>query len=329
MDRNIGNGTEPDGLFFDAKCGEVMADVKDLAYQDYLAGMKYKDIAEKHGVTLSTIKSWASRHWKKDTEKKLQPEGKKVATRKKKLQPEQNATGRPHPQESEKRLNELMIISVEQNEELTDKERLFCLCYMKNFNATQAARNAGYTENYPSEMGYQLLQKPTVRTEIQRLKAMKADSILVSRDDIVERYMRIAFSDMTDFVEFFQEEVPVIIAGKIVATKDAITGEPIPITKTVNAIRFKDSTMVDGGLICEISQGKDGSKIKLEDRQKALDWLAKYFLMNPMDQHKITYDNARLAIERQKADTGADGDQQIEITVNYGKMGGDDNADSS
>ena len=57
--------------------------IKDLAFEDYCAGMKYKDIAEKYDINLSTIKSWASRHWKK-----LQPNTKKVATKEvKKSQP--------------------------------------------------------------------------------------------------------------------------------------------------------------------------------------------------------------------------------------------------
>lgn len=60
-------------------------DNKDLAYQDYLNGMKYKDIAEKYEVSLSAVKSWATRYWKKE----------KVATSKnKKLQPQKVATKR-------------------------------------------------------------------------------------------------------------------------------------------------------------------------------------------------------------------------------------------
>ena len=37
-------------------------DAKDLAYKDYLAGMKYKEIAEKYGVSLNTVKSWKQRN---------------------------------------------------------------------------------------------------------------------------------------------------------------------------------------------------------------------------------------------------------------------------
>lgn len=44
-----------------------MTDKKELAYQDYLNGMKYKEIAEKYGVTINTVKSWKTRYkWSRD-----------------------------------------------------------------------------------------------------------------------------------------------------------------------------------------------------------------------------------------------------------------------
>ena len=44
----------------------------ELAELDYKSGMKYKDIAEKYGVTVNTVKSWKQRYnWtRKSTEKK-------------------------------------------------------------------------------------------------------------------------------------------------------------------------------------------------------------------------------------------------------------------
>lgn len=60
-------------------------EVRDKAYGYYQTGMKYKEIAEKCGVSVSAVKSWAARYWKKDgcnqIDKKLQPKKKKVATR--------------------------------------------------------------------------------------------------------------------------------------------------------------------------------------------------------------------------------------------------------
>ena len=37
-------------------------DAKDLAYKDYMAGMKYKDIADKYNVSINTVKSWQKRN---------------------------------------------------------------------------------------------------------------------------------------------------------------------------------------------------------------------------------------------------------------------------
>ena len=39
-----------------------MADINKLAQQDYMEGMKYKDIAAKYDVSINTVKSWKQRH---------------------------------------------------------------------------------------------------------------------------------------------------------------------------------------------------------------------------------------------------------------------------
>ncbi|MEC0451490.1 phage terminase small subunit [Bacillus subtilis] len=50
------------------------------AYKDYVKGMKYKDLAEKYGVSVNTIKSWKQRHgWER---KKGAPSEKRVHTKK-------------------------------------------------------------------------------------------------------------------------------------------------------------------------------------------------------------------------------------------------------
>lgn len=42
-----------------------MSELWEDALQDYESGMKYKEIAEKYGVSLNTVKSWKTRHWNK------------------------------------------------------------------------------------------------------------------------------------------------------------------------------------------------------------------------------------------------------------------------
>lgn len=69
-----------------------------LAEKDYMAGMKYKDIAAKYGVTLNTVKSWKVRYgWNK---KGVHTKSGKVCTQKKKRggQPgNKNAVGHGAP----------------------------------------------------------------------------------------------------------------------------------------------------------------------------------------------------------------------------------------
>lgn len=77
-----------------------MSEKAKVAYEDYLSGLKYKEIAEKHNVSISTIKSWASRYWKK---KGCNPK-EKVTTKNKKGAPigNKNATGPPGNKNAEK-----------------------------------------------------------------------------------------------------------------------------------------------------------------------------------------------------------------------------------
>ena len=78
--------------------GEVKATNAELAYQDYLNGMKYKEIAEKYGVTINTVKSWKTRYkWSKDGKKSVHTKTGKVCIQKAKLG-NQNAAGHGAPE---------------------------------------------------------------------------------------------------------------------------------------------------------------------------------------------------------------------------------------
>ena len=64
--------------------GGRVVDKKEQAYNDWRKGKKYKEIAEKHGVSVSAVKSWVSRDFKN---RGCDLGHKKVATTKKELQP--------------------------------------------------------------------------------------------------------------------------------------------------------------------------------------------------------------------------------------------------
>ena len=112
---------------------------------------------------------------------------------------------------------------------------------------------------------------------------------MLQADDIVERQMRIAFSDMSDFID-------ISIKKQDIVKQNGDIG-----TIKYNNLLIKESTELDGAVIQEVKSTKDGIAIKLKDSQKAFDWLTKYFELNPLDKHRIAFDNAKLEIERKKA----------------------------
>ena len=240
------------------------------AEEMYKQGMRLVEIASQLNLPEGTVRRWKCTY-KWDTERS----DKKASVRKKK--------------ENDKIAVAEDVEQVIENPDLTDKQRLFCLHYVRCFNATKAYRKA-YGCSYETALtnGSALLGNTRIKNEIYRLKQNRLNREMLDEHDIFQKYMDIAFADITDYVEFGREEVQVMGAFGPVETKDPETGESVPLKKTVNTVRFKESGDVDGTLIAEVKQGKDGASVKLMDRMKALNWLAEH-----MD----------LATEQQKAYT--------------------------
>lgn len=245
----------------------------ELAYKDYRAGMKYKEIADKYGVTINTVKSWKTRYkWSKDEEKVCTQNQKSVHTKK----------------EEKKEVKEVFVEEVDQvmkNPDLTEKQRLFCIYYVRCFNATKAYQKA-YDCSYETAMaaGPRMLGNVRVKNEIQQLKQNRLNREYFAEEDVFQKYMDIAFSDITDYVTFGTEEVPVMAMYGPAQIKDEKTGKKKTLTKVINTVRFKESTNIDGTLISEVKQGRDGASIKLLDKMKALDWLAEHMDMATEEQ---------------------------------------------
>ena len=251
---------------------------RDKAYQIWIKSNKTKtskEIAAELGVSESQIRKWkAQDKWNGNTGKKTKSD----VTKKKAIAED--------------------VQHVLDNPDLTDKQRLFCLYYVKSFNATKSYQKA-YECSYGSAAvgGFDLLRNPKIKSEIYKLKQNRLNREMLTVDDIVQKYMDIAFADITDYVTFGQETRPVIGINGPIEVKNEETGEKEILQKEVNVVRFKDSAAVDGTLIAEIKQGKDGASIKLLDSLKALEWLSNYFELNPFAKHRQEYEKKRLEIE--------------------------------
>lgn len=221
----------------------------ELAYKDYQNGMKYKEIAAKYDVSINTVKSWKSRKWGAPPEKKVARKAQKVA-HKKEAQP------------------------VIENDELTERQKLFCLYYLQCFNATKAYQKA-YQCDYKTAnaSSYRMLVNSGIKKELQRLKSELQQDVLLDVKDLIREYMKQAFSDVTDFTEFGHEVYPVEDENGH-EVLDEETGEVK--TYKVSYVALKNSDEVDGSLIQEVKKGKDGVSVKLYDKQKAMNELMKY-----------------------------------------------------
>lgn len=250
--------------------------LSDKAYELYKQGMKLVDIAAELEVPPGTVRRWKSTHgWdgersECDTSKKSERSAKQRTEKKPVIDDGTRETLR--------------------NDELTAEQQMFCIYYSRTFNAAQSYQKA-YGCSYQTAMveGCKSLRKPKVRAEIERLKEIKRQQIVTGTEDVVELQMRIAFADIGNYMSFGRENVQVM--GAFGPVKDPDTKQYL--TKEVNAVRLSDSSNVDTQIIQEVKQGKDGVSIKLADKQKAFDWLTKYFLMHPESKYRVEYERRR------------------------------------
>lgn len=248
----------------------------------FLKGKKLIEISELLGVPEGTIRSWKNRYnWDNATLQKKRNVAKEKMTSK-------TVTTQDIVPEVE------LVI---QNPDLSDKQRLFCLYYVRCFNATKAYRKAyGCAYSTAAVEGFNTLRNPKIQNEIQALKQSRLNREFLDEHDIFQKYMDIAFADITDYVEFGREKVQVMGAFGPVEVKNPETGKKEPLIKEVNTVRFRESGEVDGTLISEVKQGKDGASIKLLDRMKALDWLAEHMDLASEEQ------KARIAVLKSKVE---------------------------
>jgi phage terminase small subunit len=236
-----------------------------------------KALAEMHDIKLGTLKSRKSREgWLRDA-----TQNKKVATINKK-----DAT--PTTKQNE------IIESLVEPDELTEKQRLFCIYYVKSFNATQSAIKAGYSPDTAHVQGHENLRKPKIGKYIRELKGTMTNELFIDAMDVLQKYIKIAFADITDYATFGKKEVPAM--GMFGPIED---DEGNPVMQEVNYVDFKESYMVDGTIITEVKQGKDGISVKLADKMKALDKLSLYFDLFP-DKFKREIEREKLKITQKK-----------------------------
>lgn len=253
-------------------------------YKENNGNIELVKIAEILGVSNGTVRSWKNRYkWDENINTTLHKKECNVAMKKDKKVNKKKIERKP----IEKEVKEVL-----ENAELTDKQRLFCLYYIKCFNATKAYQKA-YECDYliANVNGSRLLVNASVEKEIYKLKEYRKNKCFLQQEDIIQKYIDIAFADINDYVVYGKGKVPIIL-------DDGTT-----IEAEQNYLNFKNSSDVDGTLISEIKQGKGGVSIKLIDKMKALDFLSKHYdLLSNDNKEKLEIEKRKLENYKLKAE---------------------------
>lgn len=152
---------------------------------------------------------------------------------------------------------------MERPSKLTDKQRRFVDEYLVDLNATQAAIRAGYSEKTAYSIGNENLSKPEIAEAIQAAQAERAKRTEITQDMVLRELAKIGFSDIRKIVRWGKTELRVTDAGD----DEGEVTEAYHGLALVSADEIDDNT---AAAISEISEGREGLKVKLHDKKGAL-----------------------------------------------------------
>ncbi|MGN4127635.1 terminase small subunit [Lysinibacillus sphaericus] len=240
------------------------------------------DLAEKHDIKLGTLKSRKSREkWSRDATEKDATKTKKVATVK---------------EDAPK--DDIVYFNDDDDSGLNDKQSLFVAYYVKCWNATKAYQKV-YECAYTTARteGSRLLANPNIREEIIKVRDGLTEDALLDKRTLIQKWIDIAFADITDYLKFGrQEEIEYNEDGQ-----PAIDMNGNIKTYAFNFVHLNESTDIDGSLITEVKQGKDGITVKLADKMKALEFLSKHMdLLNDNERKQLQNEQLKCSNEAKR-----------------------------
>jgi len=133
---------------------------------------------------------------------------------------------------------------------MTPKREQFCLEYLVDLNATQAAIRAGYSPKTAGSQGEQLLKKVEIQQRIAELRADREQRTQIEGDRVIEELKRIGLARIDEAVE---------CRGRTVKIKSFAELSP----DVLAAIE-------------SVQQTKDGIKVKFHNKLAALEQLARH-----------------------------------------------------
>lgn len=144
------------------------------------------------------------------------------------------------------------------NKKLTQKQAAFVREYAVDKNATRAAAASGYSPRTAESQGSRLLKNVKVQSAIDAAIAKQAERTEITADRVLKEYAKIAFANAQSY-------------------HDADGGVK----------QITDLSNDDAAAIQVFEQSESGTKIKLYDKVKSLDSLAKHLGLLQPDSGEI------------------------------------------
>lgn len=203
---------------------------------------------------------------------------------------------------------------------LTAKQQRFVDEYLTDLNATQAAIRAGYSEKTARSISNENMTKPDIQAAIAKGMQARSGRTEITQDMVLRELAKIGFSDIRKVVRWGETQV------RMVDGEDDGPEDMVP----YHGLALIDSTEIDdntAGAIAEVSQGRDGLKVKLHDKKGALVDIGRHLGMFAAPAHaeldaelkRIEVENKRLLNEKLRRELSGDDDgpipQRIEVVV--------------
>ena len=176
---------------------------------------------------------------------------------------------------------------VSEEVELTPKQQLFVDEYILDFNATRAAKAAGYLEDNAKQMGYENLTKPYIEQAVDKAIADRRKRLRIDADTVLWKWWQIANADYNEL-----SSIRRVACDMCHFTVETDGSEPVD--KTINPdcrncdgegmpyvfLADTEKLSATGKLVYQGAENtKFGIKINTADRMKALDNVARHLGM--------------------------------------------------
>lgn len=145
---------------------------------------------------------------------------------------------------------------------LTNKQRRFVDEYLVDLNATQAAIRAGYSKKTAASIGQENLRKPDIAKAIQEAQAARSKRTEITQDRVLKELAKIGFADIRKAVRWGGTQVE--------AGEDDDGNQMMVAYHGLVLVAADDIDDDTAAAIAEVSEGREGLKVKFHDKRGAL-----------------------------------------------------------